>query len=173
MRGLTCLLTSWDMFASSEMRQCFKNALSSCWELERAITPSGQVKFCSGFTGNIQVQVLLLYSWVQGILGITPCPGFFWRLHKHVSWTESCKESNDVCYADLKWRTEVYDQRIVPHLMFYIIEDLDMIKAPVLPPHLGSIHICWGLCVGLRQHWHHWEIKCYKLEIELLFKNCS
>ena len=62
MRGLTCLLTSWDMFASSEMRQCFKNALSSCWELERAITPSGQVKFCSGFTGNIQVQVLLLYS---------------------------------------------------------------------------------------------------------------
>ena len=33
MRGLTCLLTSWDMFASSEMRQCFKNALSSCWEL--------------------------------------------------------------------------------------------------------------------------------------------
>ena len=62
MRGLTCLLTSWDMFASSEMRQCFKNALSSCWELERAITPSGQVKFCSGFTGNFQVQVLLLYS---------------------------------------------------------------------------------------------------------------
>ena len=62
MRGLTCLLTSWDMFASSEMRQCFKNALSSCWELERAITPSGQVKFCSGFTGNIQVQVLLLYK---------------------------------------------------------------------------------------------------------------
>ena len=52
----------------------------------------------------------------------------------------------------IKWRTEVNDQRIVPHLMFYIIEDLDMIKAPVLSPHLGSIHICWGLCVGLRQH---------------------
>ena len=41
---------------------------------------------------------------------------------------------------------------IVPHLMFFIIEDLDMIKGPVLPPHLGSVHICWGLCIGLRQH---------------------
>ena len=53
---------------------------------------------------------------------------------------------------------------------FVEVEDLDMTKGPVLPPHLGSVHICWGLCVGLRQHWHHWEIKSYKLEIELLFK---
>ena len=73
-------------------------------------------------------------------------------------------------YADPKMRTELKDHSSSD---VFIIEDLDMIKAPVLPPHLGSIHICWGLCVGLRQHWHHWEIKCYKLEIELLLKNCS
>ena len=55
--------------------------------------------------------------------------------------------TNDVCYADPKWRTELDELN-----SDVSIEDLDMIKGPVLPPHLGSVHICWGLCVGLRQH---------------------
>lgn len=28
---------------------------------------------------------------------------------------------------------------------------------PVIAPHLGSIHICGAVNIGLGDHWHHWE----------------
>ena len=32
-------------------------------------------------------------------------------------------------------------------------------KRPVLPPHLSSVHICWGLRIWLCQHWHDCKMK--------------